>query len=64
MSDAHFSKHKLKQFNINIFHIQEDGGSEKERVVFGLDTYFHLEIAGSLVTKGKHLIVMLGDGPS
>lgn len=48
--------------DINILHSQEDGGSE-ERIVFDLDTYFHLEIAGSSITRGKHLTVMLGVGP-
>lgn len=47
--------------HINMLHSQEDGGPE-ESIVFDLDTYFCLEIAGSLITRGKHFTVMLGMG--
>lgn len=44
-----------------MLHSQEDGGPE-ESIVFDLDTYFCLEIAGSVITRGKHLTVIVGMG--
>lgn len=62
MSAAHFPKYKSKQcvpYSILTYYSVRS----EERIVFDLDTYFHLEIAGSSITRGKYFTVMLGVGP-
>lgn len=66
MSAAHFPQYKSKQYvpySILTYYAVRKMVRSEERIVFDLDTYFHLEIAGSSITRGKHLTVMLGVGP-